>query len=159
MKVQNRDAPANLFTPSSDLSSLPPSVSSDQGEIEETEVRAKVSPTSPLSFPLFSAEIGHDPQASATFENSVIEPQNGNQINNAAWTPIATTTEPKRSRQKPPKPVKYKPWTREWQEEINKKLYPPKKTKNTKTTKKKSNSNSLSSLSPEYITKNNAFPP
>ena len=70
--MQNRDAPTDLFTPSSDLSYLPPSVSSDQGEIEENEVRSKVPPTSHLSFPLFSAEIRHDPQPSGTFEKDEI---------------------------------------------------------------------------------------
>ena len=143
MKVQTRVAPADLFNPLLDLSSLPPSVTSDQEEIEENKVCTKVLPTSPFSFPLFSAEIGHDPQPSAMFENtkieSVVEPQNGNFISDSAWTPIATTTNPGTSRQKQPKPMKYKPWTAEWQKEINKKLYPTKKTKTKKTTKKKSN--------------------
>ena len=33
--------------------------------------------------------------------------------------------------------MKYRPWTAEWQAEINNKLYPTKKAKNKKTTKKK----------------------
>ena len=160
-----KDCDTRATTPilSSELTPIPSPLPSDQEEVDQLEVGRKFFLLLLFSFPQTFIEIGQNPQSSAEIENkedtSVVKPQKGNRINKSKWTPIATTTDPKPHRQKFPKPVKYEPWTPEWQGELHKKLYPPKKTKNTKTTKKKSNSNSLSSLSPEYITKNNAFPP
>ena len=143
MKVQNSDTRADTPPPSSDLTPIVSPIPSDQDELEEIDVRSKVSPESQLSFPILCVEFEPIPQSSPAFEHNkrptVKERQNGNWINNSSWTPIATTSQFEPSRRKQPKPVKYKPWTKELQAEINKKLYPPKKIKKSNKREKKSN--------------------
>ena len=86
MEVQNRYMRADTPSPSSELSSIAPPITSDQEEIEQNEARRKDSSASPLSFALLNAQIGQDPRASAEIENNkntqVVKPQEENHKNN-----------------------------------------------------------------------------